>query len=600
MRVDLTDFSGGILEAVSPADFSKRQNAVLRGFVIEDEVRLRSQGPIQRISGDTAVRYVRPFRGASTAYLVTLRTDGSIGWAVAPSRTATNSTTSAVSFTYFAGLTFTTNYRFMCETRWKVGSEYVPALLIHSLAGTAPAVVVYENSSTTLTYATVTDFYPGLSTRVEQVLVNEGGTGYTSAPTVTISAPAAGGVQATATAIVRAGSVVAVEVTEQGRGYTGTPTVSFSGGAGSGATALAITGQVAESGTMPRANVAATWAGALVLADIEWSADNATSLTSANVKRYSNFAWIATDGSDITKFDPRYPYRLAEEGTTIVGLQEVNEGLLVITTSSTNAGGLVLLRGGPTNYTPEVLRPGLGMLPGTDAAVRTQSQAWWNEIASTVFIDSLGKVFQVRGTQVDRIDRYGVTAPETATVNDHVAAVGGWLFCYRAGRLLMLRSFGGDGAWSEMVTPAGTVRSLVALDDTVLFTAGDRLYRYCIEGPAAERGMVEGAYVDLTFGTRTFGNPDETVEKWWEGLTVRAQGVTSAVLKSVVLYAGAVLETPAPPAATFTLNETIGPRELVSVPGLGPSVECSALLTFTGDVRVENLSFRYSQGDEEL
>ncbi len=600
MRVDLTDFSGGILEAVSPADFSKRQNAVLRGFVIEDEVRLRSQGPVQRISNDTSVRYVRPFRGASTAYLVTIRTNGSIAWAVAPSRMATNAATSALTFTNFSGPALTTNYRFMCETRWKVGTEYVPALLIHSLTGTAPAVVIYEATSTTLTHTTVTNFYPALSTRVEQVLVNEGGTGYTSAPTVTISAPAVGGVQATATAVVRSGAVVAVEVTEPGRGYTGTPTISFSGGAGSGATALAITGQVAEPGRMPRANVAATWAGALVLADIEWSADNATALTSTNVNRYPNFAWIATDGTDITKFDPRYPYRLAEEGTTIVGLQEVNEGLLVITTSSTNTGGLVLLRGGPTNYTPEVLRPGLGMLPGTDAAARTQSQTWWNEIASTVFIDSLGKVYQVRGTQVDRIDRYGPTAPETATVDDHVAAVGGWLFCYRAGRMLMLRSFGNDGAWSEMVAPAGTIRSLAPLDDTVLFTAGDKLYRYCIEGPAAERGMVEGSYVDLKLGTRTFGNPDETVEKWWEGLTVRAQGVTAGVLKSVVLYAGAVLETPSPAVASFTLNEAIGPRQLVSVPGLGPSVECSAMLTFTGDVRIENLSFRYAQGEEEL
>lgn len=70
------------------------------------------------------------------------------------------------------------------------------------------------------------------------VNVTAGGSGYTSAPTVTIAAPAqAGGQQALATAVVSGGQVVAVVVTRQGTGYTSAPAVSFSGGGGSGATA---------------------------------------------------------------------------------------------------------------------------------------------------------------------------------------------------------------------------------------------------------------------------------------------------------------------------------------------------------------------------
>jgi hypothetical protein len=71
-----------------------------------------------------------------------------------------------------------------------------------------------------------------------------GGSSYTSAPTVTISAPTtAGGVQATATCTVTSGSVDATfTITNAGSGYVEQPTVSFSGGGGSGAAAYATVG----------------------------------------------------------------------------------------------------------------------------------------------------------------------------------------------------------------------------------------------------------------------------------------------------------------------------------------------------------------------
>src|SRR6185312_5764325 len=84
------------------------------------------------------------------------------------------------------------------------------------------------------------------------VTVNAGGTGYTTAPTVTISAPPSGGVQATATATVSGGSVISVTVTNPGSGYTSTPTVTFTGaGTGATATATVVFGTTAvKSGTV--------------------------------------------------------------------------------------------------------------------------------------------------------------------------------------------------------------------------------------------------------------------------------------------------------------------------------------------------------------
>ncbi|HIE4431929.1 hypothetical protein [Burkholderia multivorans] len=73
---------------------------------------------------------------------------------------------------------------------------------------------------------------------VGSVIVTNGGSGYTSAPTVTFSAPTSG-TTATGTAIVQNGAVVAVTITNPGSGYTAAPTVSFSGGGGTGAVATA-------------------------------------------------------------------------------------------------------------------------------------------------------------------------------------------------------------------------------------------------------------------------------------------------------------------------------------------------------------------------
>jgi hypothetical protein len=75
---------------------------------------------------------------------------------------------------------------------------------------------------------------------VGTITITSGGSGYSAAPTVTISAPnQTGGVQATATATISGGIVTAITITEPGTGYTSAPTITFSSGSAS-ATATAI------------------------------------------------------------------------------------------------------------------------------------------------------------------------------------------------------------------------------------------------------------------------------------------------------------------------------------------------------------------------
>lgn len=75
---------------------------------------------------------------------------------------------------------------------------------------------------------------------VGTIAVTNGGSGYTSAPSVSISAPNdANGIQATAVAFVTANAVSSITLTEAGTGYTAAPTVTLSGGGGTNATAVA-------------------------------------------------------------------------------------------------------------------------------------------------------------------------------------------------------------------------------------------------------------------------------------------------------------------------------------------------------------------------
>ena len=77
--------------------------------------------------------------------------------------------------------------------------------------------------------------------RVNLVTITEGGSGYTSEPTVTIDPPGtAGGVQALASAFIFNGQVVNIAINNPGTGYTSAPNVVISGGSGGGAAATAV------------------------------------------------------------------------------------------------------------------------------------------------------------------------------------------------------------------------------------------------------------------------------------------------------------------------------------------------------------------------
>lgn len=113
--------------------------------------------------------------------------------------------------------------------RWTGGTASVTPIGLHRPA-VGPAVTASSSS-------------PGK--RISAIQLVDGGRGYSSAPTVTLSGGSATK-PATAQAAIANGRVVGVRVSDPGAGYQAAPSISFSGGLGSGATfSVGVAGSVA-------------------------------------------------------------------------------------------------------------------------------------------------------------------------------------------------------------------------------------------------------------------------------------------------------------------------------------------------------------------
>ena len=83
---------------------------------------------------------------------------------------------------------------------------------------------------------------PAASGSVNGITITNGGSGYGTAPSVTFSAPPAGGTTATGTAVISGGVVTSVVITNCGSGYASAPSIIFGPSPNTSATANAIIG----------------------------------------------------------------------------------------------------------------------------------------------------------------------------------------------------------------------------------------------------------------------------------------------------------------------------------------------------------------------
>ena len=553
-KIVLDDFSGGISEGVSPSDFSGRQWSQLKGFVLESEDELRSQWECQQVSSATNVKHIRGFTTGSSRFLVSLRTDGTLWYAVAPPRTASTATVNAVTWTQLTtglnpsggsvALNPSLKLRFLTEMQF-LGSTggYTTGLLLHTTdrTSTSPAILLYESSTGVLSARAYTDFYP----------------------TATMVNPITG--------------LVDVD-----------PDLN--------------TFELGTGNVIPRANVGCMWGNFLVLGDVEWG--TTFPLTSSNTKPYRNGLWISsTDYAGIPvpdRFLPQGGMNLIGTPDSVIrGLQVTDRGLLVFTTSATTGDGVILLRGTPptgdgtVTYIPEVLRGGMGV-PANTTGEHSVCHGQWPEAGAVTFVESKGTVWHTNGTDVGRLDTYGPTAPSVGQATDSVAAIGPFLFVSRGSgatsRLLVMRKFEQDGAWTELVTPEPTAQALclTPIEDCLYFTQNGRVFRYAFAATA--RGTVAGSPATLTVSTapQNLQGMEHDKKHWFRAGVRVTENSAGAVVVAVKSLPQSVLVS----SSGFSTSLSMGleSRSEVVVRGHGPSVEAAVQVTVTGDVSVESVT----------
>ena len=160
--------------------------------------------------------------------------------------------------------------------------------------------------------------------KVLSVTVTTAGTGYSSAPTVTIGAPSLpGGVTATAIATVAAGAVTGITVTDGGSGYTSAPTVTISTGSGGNLATATASVHVPPQGLKLIKNF--TNRLFAVGTGDERNTLYASDILDPSVWKASNSIVVGgDDGEDITAIQPYYGFQILVFKPTKIYLVEAD------------------------------------------------------------------------------------------------------------------------------------------------------------------------------------------------------------------------------------------------------------------------------------
>ncbi len=643
-RVDINDFTGGINEQLAADNFSERQWAKLKGFVMDTDLTMRTQWAAQSIGGSTAItggaKAIGGFTGSSNSYLVAIANNGKLWWAIAPSDTANYTTANAVSWTELTSITANTDYRFLTEVLLPVaGLGEVNALLLHSVSGTAPAVAIYENDLTssiatktwdrfypvdqpnlidplpgevkatsTATTFTATTSWQSISTFTDTAnfftVANDGSNAVeikitTGGATITTIAPLD---SYTHTVKLTAGQTVFV------RTLTGTSTVRIG--------ILLGSYPLERRNIMPRANVATMWRNRLILGDINTRRDTTLSWETTNNIQRSPYSFFYSENNPDSFHEQSILFAGSGE-SQIIGMHVLDDYLITISSPAIESDGLRTFKGtldylslqqGSVSININVLRGGIGPTRDLTASGMRTASCVWSESGVVVFLDGMGGVWYTDGVSIDRLDHVGPVNPDVTTATDEVATIGRYLFMKRDGRYLVLNMMGGTSgqdavaAWTELVFPSytGAPKSFHQVAASMYFVMNDRVYRFCVGRNTAsdtERLTFDNVAVEATVATRTLADTNQHQKVNWFRYGMRTRGrANTAQVRTVVVKAGPALD-PSTFSYSKTLNRTLVDRDEFVLPaGIGSTVETSAEITFRGDLQLESATYWLTGG----
>jgi hypothetical protein len=210
---------------------------------------------------------------------------------------------------------------------------------------TAPTVTIGAPNETGGEQATAVSTITTGSGGIARINITSGGSGYTIVPNVIIGAPdLVGGIRAEAGVTVSGGVVVAVVITNPGSGYTAAPSVTFTSGAAA-ATAVVSTGSV-NSITLTNAGTGYTSSPSVTITG--GGGNNATAIASFNTFKTGTVAVQITNGGS--------------------GYTNAANTVVTITGSGSNAAGTAILSGG--QITQVIMsNPGSGYTSNTSVTI---------------------------------------------------------------------------------------------------------------------------------------------------------------------------------------------------------------------------------------
>jgi hypothetical protein len=236
----------------------------------------------------------------------------------------------------------------------------------------------------------------GVLLSLKSIVRSAGGSGYTTAPTVTVSAPTtcvingSTCVRATATASISGGAVTGFTVMNPGAGYTARPTVMITGGGGNNAAAnnTNTTGTFLEVSTIVLSNSGAgyTTAPAVIITAAPAGGTNATA-TSALAATGGVYALTLTGGAGYSS-DPTITISSPGPGGTLARATATINGSIIA----------VNLTGGGSGYTAA---PTVGFTGGSGSGAAATAVV---PPGSTLTITALG---------TQNVQNYGYSGPSS-------------------------------------------------------------------------------------------------------------------------------------------------------------------------------------------
>ena len=374
------------------------------------------------------------------------------------------------------------------------------------------------------------------------------------------------------------------------------------------------------TGFIPRGNIGTMWGAHLIIGDIEYRNDAASTVhTSKKLKADTNQALLGSasnsdllrdentsanrnsfyySDNDIDEFNPISVFVAGGTDTRIVGMHQLANKLVVITTSGGQNDGVIVYSGllsklhpynpgtvaDPQAVRRQVVKGGIGPADFADNSHYDVSQTClWPDASLVCFIDKRGGIYATNSETVQRLDNFGPRTPRGSSPEDWVAANGKNLLVwsksnyaaetgansYRLLCFTMMTSDSGvaSGAWTELVGPAEIDGSgnyllynlksvygcgsefygIVTYYQNINGEQGDivksKVIRFAIAGPENEKGCSDGNKLILSVATPPIGQSDSFNKIHWDKIGISFYTKTGAQLAGAIVKGASAMES---------------------------------------------------------